>query len=115
MATQLLATKLYVPPIRPGLVSRPRLIQRLSEGLNGKLTLISAPAGFGKTTLVNEWAHAVGAGQARPAQVADVSSRDAPTTILAIGRLTDRLIVAPGNLAPLVPPRSATTAVSPKN
>jgi ATP/maltotriose-dependent transcriptional regulator MalT len=51
----LLATKLYIPPIRPELVSRPRLIERLNEGLYRKLTLVSAPAGFGKTTLVSEW------------------------------------------------------------
>jgi len=51
----LLATKLYIPPTRPELVSRPRLIERLNEGLHRKLTLISAPAGFGKTTLVSEW------------------------------------------------------------
>ncbi len=52
----LLQTKLYIPPIWPELVSRPRLIERLNAGLNRKLTLISAPAGFGKTTLVSEWA-----------------------------------------------------------
>src|SRR5512136_2959714 len=51
----LLQTKLYIPPPRPELVSRPRLIERLNEGLRRKLTLISAPAGFGKTTLVSEW------------------------------------------------------------
>jgi len=51
----LLATKLYIPPTRPELVSRPRLIERLNSGLHRKLTLISAPAGFGKTTLVSEW------------------------------------------------------------
>jgi LuxR family maltose regulon positive regulatory protein len=51
----LLATKLYIPPIRPELVSRPRLIERLNAGLDRKLTLVSAPAGFGKTTLVTEW------------------------------------------------------------
>jgi LuxR family maltose regulon positive regulatory protein len=47
MATPLLNTKLYVPPVRPGLVARPRLIERLDEGLHlgRKLTLISAPAG----------------------------------------------------------------------
>ena len=38
------------------LVSRPRLAERLNEGVTRKLTLISAPAGFGKTTLLNEWA-----------------------------------------------------------
>jgi LuxR family maltose regulon positive regulatory protein len=52
----LLQTKLYIPPTRPGLVSRPRLIERLNAGLHQKLTLISAPAGFGKTTLLSEWA-----------------------------------------------------------
>ena len=51
----LLQTKLFIPPKRPELVSRPRLIELLNEGLHRKLTLISAPAGFGKTTLVTEW------------------------------------------------------------
>jgi LuxR family maltose regulon positive regulatory protein len=53
----LLATKIYIPPPRPGLVSRPRLIRRLDEGLRlgHRLTLVSAPAGFGKTTLLSEW------------------------------------------------------------
>jgi LuxR family maltose regulon positive regulatory protein len=54
---QLLTTKLYIPPTRPELVPRPRLIEQLNEGFYSgrKLTLISAPAGFGKTTLVTEW------------------------------------------------------------
>ena len=51
----ILATKLYIPPARERLVVRPRLIKRLNEGLHRKLTLISAPAGFGKTTLLSEW------------------------------------------------------------
>jgi len=53
----LLQTKLYIPPLRPNLVPRPRLIEGLNQGLQPgrKLTLISAPAGFGKTTLVSEW------------------------------------------------------------
>ncbi|HUT20707.1 MAG TPA: helix-turn-helix transcriptional regulator, partial [Anaerolineae bacterium] len=57
MAVPLLKTKLYIPPVRPELVSRPRLVERLDEGLRQrcKLTLISAPAGFGKTTLLSEW------------------------------------------------------------
>src|SRR5215208_1676425 len=55
MSTAILATKLYIPPPPPKVVSRPRLIERLNEGLQRKLTLISAPAGFGKTTLVSEW------------------------------------------------------------
>jgi LuxR family maltose regulon positive regulatory protein len=52
---QLLATKLYIPPTRLQLVSRPRLTEQLNEGLHRKLTLISAPAGFGKTTLISKW------------------------------------------------------------
>ena len=55
MSTPILATKLYIPPPRPKIVLRPRLIKRLNEGMHCKLTLISAPAGFGKTTLVSEW------------------------------------------------------------
>src|SRR5690348_9864560 len=55
MSTPVLATKLYIPPPRPKAVLRPRLIERLNEGLHHKLTLISAPAGFGKTTLVSLW------------------------------------------------------------
>jgi len=57
MTTPLLTTKLYIPPPRPNLVSRPRLIERLNAGLHRKLTLVSAPAGFGKTTLLSEWIH----------------------------------------------------------
>src|ERR1700687_5186074 len=55
MPTPILATKLHIPIPRPKVVLRPRLIERLNDGLHGKLTLISAPAGFGKTTLVSEW------------------------------------------------------------
>ncbi|MFL5586976.1 MAG: LuxR C-terminal-related transcriptional regulator [Ktedonobacteraceae bacterium] len=55
MPTPILATKLYIPRLRPNVVSRPRLLERLNEGLYRKLTLISAPAGFGKTTLVSQW------------------------------------------------------------
>jgi LuxR family maltose regulon positive regulatory protein len=55
VTSPILATKLYVPRVRPNLVPRPRLIARLNKGLHRKLTLISAPAGFGKTTLVCEW------------------------------------------------------------
>jgi LuxR family maltose regulon positive regulatory protein len=52
---ELLRTKFYVPRIRSNLVSRPRLIERLNAGLEKKLTVIAAPAGFGKTTLLSEW------------------------------------------------------------
>jgi len=52
---QLLTTKLYIPPTRPNLVPRPRLIERLNAGLHARVTLVSAPAGSGKTTLVSAW------------------------------------------------------------
>ena len=58
MSTPLLTTKLYMPARQPNAVPRARLIERLNEGLQRKLTLISAAAGFGKTTLVSEWAAA---------------------------------------------------------
>ena len=51
----LLTTKLCLPPARPNLVTRWRLIEKLKEGLARPLTLVSAPAGFGKTTLISEW------------------------------------------------------------
>ncbi|MCP4756509.1 MAG: hypothetical protein GY866_37070 [Proteobacteria bacterium] len=51
----LLATKIFIPPPRSDQVHRPLLIDRLNEGINRNLTLISAPAGFGKTTLLSEW------------------------------------------------------------
>ncbi len=90
----LLATKLYIPPVRPDpssplrtglsapdapselgarLVSRPRLLERLEEGLTRRLTVVSAPAGFGKTTLVSEWVHMVGTQHAAPLEVAWLS------------------------------------------
>jgi len=61
----LLATKLYLPPARRTLIPRPRLTSRLGNGLTRPLTLISAPAGYGKTTLISEW-RASDAGRAFP-------------------------------------------------
>lgn len=57
MAMPVLATKLYVPPPRSEFVPRPRLIEQLDRGLASgrKATLLSAPAGFGKTSLLAEW------------------------------------------------------------
>jgi LuxR family maltose regulon positive regulatory protein len=62
MSISILATKLFIPPPRPGIVPRPHLIERLNEVLvaGRKLALISAPAGFGKTTLVSEWVASCG-------------------------------------------------------
>ena len=53
--TLLLKTKINAPPPRPHLIARPRLLDRLREGLSPPLTLIAAQAGFGKTTLVTSW------------------------------------------------------------
>jgi LuxR family maltose regulon positive regulatory protein len=52
---QLLTTKLFIPPLRSGIIPRPHLYNRLNESLNQKLSLVSAPAGFGKSTLVSGW------------------------------------------------------------
>jgi LuxR family maltose regulon positive regulatory protein len=52
----LLATKLYLPRSPPGFVSRPRLLEGLQEGLARGLVLVCAPAGFGKATLLADWA-----------------------------------------------------------
>ena len=55
MENILLRTKLYIPSLRPNLVARPHLTTKLDEGSLIKLILISAPAGYGKTTLITEW------------------------------------------------------------
>lgn len=55
MISTLLQTKLFIPPTRASIVPRPHLIEQLNNSLSGRLTLISAPAGFGKTTLVTDW------------------------------------------------------------
>jgi LuxR family maltose regulon positive regulatory protein len=93
MATPILATKLYIPPRRPNVVLRSRLIERLNAGLHRKLTLIAAPAGFGKTTLVSEWV----AGCARPAAWLSLDERDNdPTRFLAY------LVAALQTIAPAI-------------
>jgi len=55
MSTTLLGTKLHIPPLGRACVPRQRLISQLESGLGAKLTLVLAPAGFGKTTLVASW------------------------------------------------------------
>jgi LuxR family maltose regulon positive regulatory protein len=63
MSATILQTKLYIPPERPNLISRPRLLAKLPAGggsggpFSRRLTLISAPAGFGKSTLITNWIH----------------------------------------------------------
>lgn len=91
MTSPILVTKLLIPVTRPKLVSRPRLIEQLDEGLcqnhsfARKLTLVSAPAGFGKTTLVTEWVQTKGQDPASPFTVAWLSLDEAdndPTRFL---------------------------------
>jgi LuxR family maltose regulon positive regulatory protein len=55
MVASILITKLYIPSTRAELVRRTELIERLNDGLDRKLTLISTPAGFVKTTLASSW------------------------------------------------------------
>lgn len=55
----LIMTKLYIPPLRKEYIPRPQLLDKFEMGLKTKLTLISAPAGYGKTTLLAEWIHSL--------------------------------------------------------
>src|SRR4051794_38645208 len=87
----LLATKLYVPAPRPHRVPRPRLTARLEARVAGPLTLVSAPAGFGKSTLLAEWI------EAARRQVAWVSLDDGDNDPL---RFLDYAVTALGRLAP---------------
>jgi LuxR family maltose regulon positive regulatory protein len=57
METSLLKTKLTPPPLRPYLVSRPGLLETLERCPHFDLTLVSAPAGFGKTTILSQWVY----------------------------------------------------------
>jgi LuxR family transcriptional regulator, maltose regulon positive regulatory protein len=91
MSTSVLATKLYIPLPRAQLVLRPRLIERLNEGLHRKLTLISAPAGFGKTTLVSEWV----AGCQRPVAWLSLDEADSDPTRFLTYLLAALQAVAP--------------------
>ncbi|MEM7346051.1 MAG: tetratricopeptide repeat protein, partial [Chloroflexota bacterium] len=80
MYTPILATKLYIPSPRPNVVRRPRLTERLnqdlwqSRGFVRKLTLISAPAGFGKTSLVSEWVNTLRLEAAKESQIVNRKS-----------------------------------------
>ena len=73
MSAPILLTKLFIPTNRPALVSRSRLIEQLNRSLHHKLTLISAPAGFGKTTLVTDWLQSKGDETSSPFWVAWLS------------------------------------------
>ena len=77
MPTPVLATKLFVPARRPELVARDRLTEQLDR-VRQRLTLISAPAGFGKTTLVSDWIDDASraAGRASPGSTLDDGDND---------------------------------------
>jgi LuxR family maltose regulon positive regulatory protein len=77
MDALLLVTKLRIPPVRPDRIPRPRLIERLNAGLTRKLILLSAPPGFGKTTLLTEWIHALTPGSSPAEQERGVGVRAA--------------------------------------
>ncbi len=99
----LLTTRLHPPAARPNLVVRPRLLARLDDGLQPacRLTLVSAPAGFGKTTLVSQWA----AGLARPVAWLTVDRGDTEPAVFlrylfaALGQAAPDLSAAPAALA----------------
>ena len=100
MSTPILTTKFYIPLPRSKVVIRPRLIERLNEGLHRKLTLISAPAGFGKTTVVSEW----------------VAECDRPTAWLSLDesendptRFLTYLVAALRTIAPTIGMRQGST------
>ena len=80
MPITLLQTKFHLPPVRAGLVPRPRLQERLNQGLAGRLILVSAPAGFGKTTALQAW---LAASQVPAAWLALDEGDNDPTRFLA--------------------------------
>ncbi|MFW6097037.1 MAG: LuxR C-terminal-related transcriptional regulator [Chloroflexota bacterium] len=86
-----MATKLYIPPPRRPLVARGRLLERLDAGIWRRLTLVSAPAGFGKTTLLGEWV----AGLERPAAWVSLDEGDNE-----LGRFLSYVVAALQTVAP---------------
>ena len=77
MVQELLTTKLHLPPLRENVVRRVQLYDRLTASLNGRLTLVSAPAGFGKSTLVSGWLRETG----HPAAWVSLDERDSDQLI----------------------------------
>jgi LuxR family maltose regulon positive regulatory protein len=114
MDAPVLVTKLYAPPPRPGAVPRPRLSARLDAGLRRRLTLVSAPAGSGKTTLVGAWV----AGCGRRAAWLSLDAGDSDPARFLAHLVAALRTVAPGTGAgvlaalqsPQPPPIAATLA-----
>ena len=107
MPATILATKLYLPPPRPNAVLRPRLLDLLNDGLaaNHRLTLISAPAGYGKTALVSAWV----ASSHRPTAWLSLDEADSDPT-----RFLSYLIAALQTIAPQVGTGLANALSSPQ-
>ena len=104
----LLATEVHIPPLHSNLVNRPHLIRRLNYGIiqSRQLTLISAPAGYGKSTLLSEWVSQIGIPVARlslergentPARLWNYSF----TALHTIPHLRQELILPAGVLNPI--------------
>src|SRR5580693_7970662 len=113
MAGPLLETKLHVPRWRRSLVARPRLSERLSRGAESALTLVSAPAGFGKTTLLAEWL-AVAAADGRSVAWLSLDQRDNDSALFWTYLVAALNTGAPGGgagaLSLLQPPRPPNEA-----
>jgi LuxR family transcriptional regulator, maltose regulon positive regulatory protein len=113
MAGPLLETKLHIPRWRRSLVARPRLSERLSRGAESALTLVSAPAGFGKTTLLAEWL-AVAAADERSVAWLSLDQRDNDPalfwTYLVAALNTGVPGVGSGSLPVLQPPQPPNEA-----
>src|SRR6478735_3473585 len=113
MAGPLLETKLHIPRWRRSLVARPRLSERLSRGAESSLTLVSAPAGFGKTTLLTEWL-AVAAADERYVAWLSLDQRDNDPalfwTYLVAALNTGVPGVGSGSLSVLQPPEPPNEA-----
>ena len=115
MDTALLVTKLHIPQVSPKLVARPRLLARLADGLTRPLTLISAPTGFGKTTLLSEWRIsligprwplawlALDEGDSDPARFLAYLVAALQQIDPAIGHATQAMLHSPSPLPPEVP------------
>jgi LuxR family maltose regulon positive regulatory protein len=102
MASPLLETKLHLPELRRGVVARPRLSERLTQATESKLTVISAPPGFGKTTLLAEWLTAAPANERSAAWLSLDRSDNEPASFWTY-LITALQTVAPGVGASALP------------
>ena len=110
----LIATKLYLPRLCDGLVGRPRLLERLRQGSAARLILVSAPPGFGKSTLLAEWARDPSAGRLVAWLSLDASDGDPATfwsyVVAALGGVLPDVAATAGEAAS-APPEAIVTAL----